>query len=257
MTSPQPLVAGNWKMNGLSAALAELEALDKGLKSANPKPACDVMICPASTLLAKAAAMVSDLNSSIAIGAQNCHAEISGAYTGDVSAEMLADAGAGAVIVGHSERRDINAYAESDKEVLQKAGACWRTAMLAIICIGETESQRRGGETLDIVSSQLVNSLPEGATAQNTVIAYEPVWAIGSGLTPTVDDIAEVHDLIRKLLIGRMGEEQGSGVRILYGGSVKPGNAKELMAVSNVNGALVGGASLKADDFLGIIAAYG
>ncbi len=257
MTSPQPLVAGNWKMNGLSAALAELEALDKGLKSANPGPACDVMICPAATILAKAAVMVTDMNSSVAIGGQNCHAEISGAYTGDVSAEMLADAGAGAVIVGHSERRDANTYAESDEEVLQKAKACWRADMMAIICIGETESQRRGGETLDIVSSQLSGSLPEAATAQNTVIAYEPVWAIGSGLTPTVDDIAEVHDLIRKLLIERMGEEQGSGVRILYGGSVKPGNAKELMAVSNVNGALVGGASLKAGDFLGIIAAYG
>ena len=255
MTTPQPLVAGNWKMNGLAAALDELDALDAGLKSADPAPACEVMICPVTTILAEAAKRVRALGSTIQIGAQNCHSEVSGAYTGDVSAEMLAEAGAVAVIVGHSERRDTATYAETDEQVAKKAEACWRGGMTAIICIGETESQRRGGETLDIVSGQLLGSLPEGATPENTVIAYEPVWAIGSGLTPTVDDVAEVHDLIRKLLVERMGEGGGK-VRILYGGSVKPTNAKELMSVSNVNGALVGGASLKAEDFLGIIAAY-
>ncbi len=255
MTTPQPLVAGNWKMNGLVSALDELDALDAGLKSADPKAACDVMICPVATVLAKAAERVKALDSDILIGAQNCHSEISGAYTGDVSAEMLAEAGAVAVIVGHSERRDTATYAETDAQVLKKAEACWRAGMTAIICIGETESQRRGGETLDVVRGQLLGSLPEGANAANTVIAYEPVWAIGSGLTPTVDDVAEVHDLIRKLLVERMGDE-GAGVRILYGGSVKPANARELMGVSNVDGALVGGASLKAADFLGIIAAY-
>ncbi len=255
MTTPRPLVAGNWKMNGLVAALDELGALDAGLKASDPAPVCDVMICPPATLLAQAARRVKGPGSSILIGAQNCHREVSGAYTGDVSAEMLAEAGARAVIVGHSERRDKATYAETDEQVMEKAQACWRGGLSAIICIGETESQRRGGEALAVVSGQLLGSLPEGAKAENTVIAYEPVWAIGSGLTPTVDDVAEVHDLIRKLLVERMGNA-GKRVRILYGGSVKPANARELMGVSNVNGALVGGASLKAADFLGIIAAY-
>ncbi len=255
MTKPQPLVSGNWKMNGLEDSLKEIKALCKALKKADPKPVCDVMICPPSTILSKAVKKAGKKSCNVAIGAQNCHDRISGAYTGDISAEMLAEAGATAVIVGHSERRDKEAYAESDAAVRAKAEAAWRAGMMAIICVGETEAERRGGETLDVVGGQVRGSLPEGATAANTVIAYEPVWAIGSGLTPTVDDVAEVHALVRNLLNELMGEE-GTGVRILYGGSVKPVNAKELMSVANVDGALVGGASLKAEDFLGIIAAY-
>lgn len=255
MTKPQPLVSGNWKMNGLKDSLKEIKALCKALKKADPKPDCDVMICPPSTILSKAVKKAGRKGCDLAIGAQNCHDQVSGAYTGDVSAEMLAEAGATAVIVGHSERRDKDTYAESDADVRAKAEAAWRAGMMAIICVGETEAERRGGETLDVVGGQVRGSLPEGATAANTVIAYEPVWAIGSGLTPTVDDVAEVHELIRNLLNELMSAE-GQGVRILYGGSVKPANAKELMSVANVDGALVGGASLKAEDFLGIIAAY-
>ncbi len=255
MTKPQPLVSGNWKMNGLEDSLKEIKALCKALKKADPKPDCDVMICPPTTILSEAVKKAGKKSCDVAIGAQNCHDQISGAYTGDISAEMLAEAGATALILGHSERRDKEAYAESDAAVRAKAEAAWRAGMMAIICVGETEAERRGGETLDVVGGQVRGSLPEGATAANTVIAYEPVWAIGSGLTPTVDDVAEVHALVRNLLNELMGEE-GAGVRILYGGSVKPVNAKELMSVANVDGALVGGASLKAEDFLGIIAAY-
>jgi triosephosphate isomerase len=191
--------------------------------------------------------------SPVAIGGQDCHAEASGAFTGDVSAEMLKDAGASAVIVGHSERRTY--HKETDAEVEAKARAAWRAQLTAIICIGETKDERVGGRTLDIVGAQLRGSVPEGATAANTVIAYEPVWAIGTGLTPTPTDVAEVHGFIRQRLTARFGEA-GQGVRILYGGSVKPSNAAELMRVDNVNGALVGGASLKAEDFLGIAGAY-
>lgn len=253
MTKPQPLVSGNWKMNGLEEALKQIKALSKGVKKADP--ACDVMICPPSTILRQAARKAAKKGGKVAIGAQNCHDQVSGAYTGDLSAEMLAEAGASAVIVGHSERRDKVAYAESDASVRAKAEAAWRAGLMAIICVGETEAERRGGTALDVVSGQVRGSLPGGATAKNTVIAYEPVWAIGSGLTPTADDVAEVHKLVRELLNELMGSE-GAGVRILYGGSVKPVNAKELMSVANVDGALVGGASLKAEDFMGIIAAY-
>ncbi|PLX45628.1 MAG: triose-phosphate isomerase [Hyphomicrobiales bacterium] len=256
MTKPQPLVSGNWKMNGLEDSLKQIKALCKALKKADPKPACDVMICPPATILSKAVKKADKKGCEVTIGAQNCHDQVSGAYTGDLSAEMLAEAGAEAVIVGHSERRDKATYAESDAAVRAKAEAAWRAGMMAIICVGETEAERRGGETLDVVGGQVRGSLPEGANADNTVIAYEPVWAIGSGLTPTTDDVAEVHQLVRNLLIELMGDE-GAGVRILYGGSVKPSNAKELMSVADVDGALVGGASLKAEDFLGIIAAYG
>ncbi len=243
------LVAGNWKMNGLKTSDAELEAL---IGKLNAAPAgCEVMICPPVPLIASFADKAA--GSAVAIGGQDCHPGEKGAHTGDVSAEMLKDAGADAVIVGHSERRAD--HGEGDDLVNQKAQAAWRAGLLAIICVGETEAERDGGKTLDVVGGQLAGSVPEGATAQNTVVAYEPVWAIGTGKTPTPDDVAEVHNAMRAQLVARFGGE-GEGMRLLYGGSVKPANAAELMAVSNVNGALVGGASLKADDFDGIIAVY-
>jgi triosephosphate isomerase len=246
---PRPLVAGNWKMNGLKAALAEIEAMaqgyDEGLRAR-----IDLLVCPPATLVAAAAGLAAGR---IALGGQDCHPKASGAHTGDVSAEMLADAGATHVIVGHSERRTD--HAEADAIVKAKAEAGLRAGLVAIVCVGETEAERRSGRTLDVVGGQIAGSLPEGATAANLVIAYEPVWAIGTGLTPTAGDVAEVHGFIRAALGERLGGE-GAGVRILYGGSVKPSNAVELMGVANVDGALVGGASLTAKDFLGIAAAY-
>ncbi len=243
----RPLVAGNWKMNGLAASLAEAEAMAKGLST----EAADVLICPPATLVARLAAALR--GSRIAIGGQDCHAKASGAHTGDISAEMLKDAGASAVIVGHSERRTD--HLESDALVKAKAEAAHRAGLAAIVCIGETAAERQGEQTLGVVSRQLAGSLPEVCRAADTIIAYEPVWAIGTGLTPTTADVAEVHRAIRNALTARFGNE-GQAMRILYGGSVKPSNARELMTVANVNGALVGGASLKAADFLGIIAAY-
>ncbi len=250
MADIRPLVAGNWKMNGLRSAVAELDKMAATLKE-NPSKGADVMICPPFTLLMGVAKTFAD--SGMQLGAQDCHVNVSGAHTGDISPEMIADTGATAVIVGHSERRED--HAEKDKLVAQKALAAWRAGLTAIICIGETEGQKRLDLTLKVVERQIKNSLPEGATAENTVIAYEPVWAIGSGLVPTVQDIKDVHGAIRKQLAGILGGE-GEKMRILYGGSVKPSNAKELMSVDNVDGALVGGASLKAEDFLGIIDAY-
>jgi len=191
--------------------------------------------------------------SPIEIGGQDCHAEPSGAFTGDISAEMLADLGAKAVIVGHSERRTL--HKETDAEVHAKAQAAWRAGLTAIVCIGETRAEREAGKTLEVLGRQLGASLPDGVTAANLVIAYEPVWAIGTGLTPTTGDVAQAHEFIRQRIVERHGAA-GNAVRILYGGSVKPSNAKELVAVANVNGALVGGASLKAEDFLGIAAVY-
>ncbi|MFN3890528.1 MAG: triose-phosphate isomerase [Beijerinckiaceae bacterium] len=250
MTSrPRPLVAGNWKMNGLKSALGEIEAMAAGYDDAL-QARIDLLVCPPATLTAAAAAAA---KGRIAIGGQDCHAKGSGAHTGDISAEMLADAGAAYVIVGHSERRAD--HAESDSAVKAKAGAALRAGLVAIVCVGETEAERKAGRTLGVVGGQIAGSLPDGATAANLVIAYEPVWAIGTGLTPTPSDVAEVHGFIRKALSSQMGEA-GAGVRILYGGSVKPSNAAELMAVENVDGALVGGASLTAKDFLGIAAAY-
>ena len=251
MTSrPRPLVAGNWKMNGLKAALSELAAMAQGYDAAL-KDKIDLLICPPATLLQAAAHVC--LGSGLAIGAQDCHAKVSGAHTGDVSAEMIADAGGSHIIVGHSERRAD--HGESDAVVKSKAEAALRARLIAIVCVGETEAERKAGRTLEIVGGQIAGSLPEGGTAANLVIAYEPVWAIGTGLTPTPADVAQVHSFIRKTLEEKMGG-QGAGVRILYGGSVKPSNASELMAVDNVDGALVGGASLTAKDFLGIAAAY-
>jgi triosephosphate isomerase len=245
----RPLVAGNWKMNGTKASLAEAEAIKTGIGRASA--GADVMICPPATLIAALAAAAS--GSPLLVGAQDCHAAASGAHTGDNSAEMLKDAGARAVIVGHSERRAD--HGETNAMVRAKAEAAHRAGLAAIVCVGETADERKSGKTLAVVTSQLAGSLPDAAKAADTIVAYEPVWAIGTGLTPTAADVAEVHAALRAALAERFGEE-GRRMRILYGGSVKPSNARELMAVANVNGALVGGASLKAADFLGIIAAY-
>lgn len=250
MTQPRPLVAGNWKMNGAAASWAEAEKIARQLASSPPN--CDVMICPPATLLARFAEGLS--GTGVLTGGQDCHAEPSGAHTGDISAEMIADCGASAVIVGHSERRAD--HDETSEMVRAKAEAAHRAGLQAIICVGETEQERKQGETLMVVSHQLRGSLPGKATAEDTVIAYEPVWAIGTGLTPTPEDVAEVHAHIRQELEEFLGPDKAKGLRILYGGSVKPSNAAELMAVANVDGALVGGASLKADDFWGIISTY-
>jgi triosephosphate isomerase len=247
--APRPLVAGNWKMNGLTASRAELEKIIEGAQTS--PSGCDLMICPPATLLTGFATTAQ--GSSVAIGGQDCHAQPSGAFTGDISAEMLKDAGASAVIVGHSERRTY--HKETDADVRSKAEAAARAGLLAILCIGETQEERKAGATLARIERQLDGSLPGTFDARTLVIAYEPVWAIGSGLTPTAADVAEVHGFIRERLI-KADPAAGAAIRILYGGSVKPANARELMGVANVNGALVGGASLKAEDFLGIAAAY-
>ncbi|MCW1839941.1 triose-phosphate isomerase [Prosthecomicrobium hirschii] len=246
----KPLVAGNWKMNGLTAALAEIDRMAAGFDAALAGR-IDLMVCPPATLLAALAARAA--GTGIAVGGQDCHAAASGAHTGDIAAEMIADAGGTAVIVGHSERRSD--HGETDAVVKAKAEAALRAGLTAILCIGETRAEREAGRTLEVVGGQLAGSLPDGAHAGNLVVAYEPVWAIGTGLTPTPADVAEVHGFLRGRLVALLGAE-GSNVRILYGGSVKPSNAAELMAVPDVNGALVGGASLKAADFLGIAAAY-
>jgi len=242
----RPLIAGNWKMNGLKASTAEFDAMLAGAAEVAGK--ADLLVCPPATLLAGFAEKARGTKA-IAVGAQDCHTKASGAHTGDISAEMLADAGATAVIVGHSERRAD--HGESDVVVHQKAEAVWRAGLIAIVCVGETQHQRDAGHTLDIIRGQLNLSLPRESRADNLVVAYEPVWAIGTGLTPTSKDVEQIHAFIRGLLIDRF-SEQGARMRILYGGSVKPSNAAELMAVANVNGALVGGASLKAADFLAI-----
>lgn len=249
-TRIRPVVAGNWKMNGLASALTEAVAVREALARLGPE-APEIMICPPATLLAQMA--YATRGSQILLGAQDCHPSPSGAHTGDVSAEMMKDAGASAIIVGHSERRAD--HGELDRIVRTKAAAAHRAGLIAIVCIGETKGQRLAGLTLDVVKRQLAGSLPETSSGGNTVIAYEPVWAIGTGLTPSPDDVAKVHAAIRAHLEQRLGAS-GSRVRILYGGSVKPANARELLSLPNVNGALVGGASLKAADFLAIIGAY-
>jgi triosephosphate isomerase len=242
----RPLIAGNWKMNGLKASLGEFEAMLAGAPEVAGR--ADLLVCPPATLIAAFAERARG-SKTLSVGAQDCHPKASGAHTGDISAEMLADAGASAIIVGHSERRAD--HGESDVLVRQKAQAVWRAGLTAIVCIGETQQQRDAGQTLDVCRGQLDNSLPDNASSDNLVVAYEPVWAIGTGLTPTPGDVEQIHGVIRELLIGRFNGE-GARMRILYGGSVKPSNAAELMAVANVNGALVGGASLKAADFLAI-----
>jgi triosephosphate isomerase len=246
--SRRPLVAGNWKMHGLRSSRTELEEIVTGASAL--AATADLMVCPPATLIAAFAE--SAHGSPVLIGGQDCHAEAAGAFTGDISAEMLRDAGARAVIVGHSERRTY--HKETDADVCSKALAAWRAGLLAIVCVGETKNERERGATLDVVARQLAGSLPDGATADNLVIAYEPVWAIGTGLTPTSGDVGEVHSYIRRTIVTRFGTT-GEGVRLLYGGSVKPANAAELMRVDDVDGALVGGASLKAKEFLAIAAA--
>ena len=242
----RPLVAANWKMNGLKASIAELEKIIAGARAL---AAVDLVVCPPATLIASFAAKAQGTR--VAIGGQDCHAEAAGAYTGDISAEMLRDAGAAAVIVGHSERRRY--HGETDAAVRTKAIAARRAGLLAIICIGETRAQRDAGRTRDVLRAQLDGALPDNG--ESIAIAYEPVWAIGSGLTPTRDDIGETHAFIRARLSSRFAETCRN-TRVLYGGSVKPGNARDLLSVQVVDGALVGGASLNADEFLAIAGVY-
>ncbi len=245
----RPLVAGNWKMNGLASSLAEIEALAARVGAVAER--VDIAICPPATLVAAAAAKAA--GTPVAIGGQDCHAKAGGAHTGDLAAEMLADAGATLVIVGHSERRTD--HGETDAAVRAKAEAAWRAGLIAIICVGETEAERDAGQTLDVIGRQIDGSIPDAATPANTVIAYEPVWAIGTGRTPTEAEIIDVHGFMRRRLAGRHGAEVAAEVRLLYGGSVKPGNAAVLLKLADVDGALVGGASLKAADFAPIIEA--
>ncbi len=250
MTASRPLVAGNWKMNGLKAAAAEFGRMIEGYGPEMRKKV-ELAVCPPATLLYTLSVMA--IGSRIAVGGQDCAVAAAGAHTGDLSAEMLADAGAAYVIVGHSERRTD--HGESDGLVRAKAQAVLRAGLTPIVCIGETEAERRNNETLAVVERQLAGSLPDGVGPEDVVVAYEPVWAIGTGLTPSSDDIAEVHAHITGRLFARFGEP-GERIRILYGGSVKPANAKEILGIPHVSGALVGGASLKAADFLSIAAAY-
>jgi triosephosphate isomerase len=244
LTAIKSLVAGNWKMNGLGASLEELVALRQALE-ARPLAEADVMICPPATLLSRAADVLA--GSSIALGAQDCSPLPSGAHTGDISAEMLADAGATAIIVGHSERR-ID-HGETDALIKEKAQAACQAGLTAIICVGETETHYRAGETLDVLRGQLEGSVPEAATAETTVIAYEPVWAIGTGKTATTEQAQQVHAHVRQAFADKFSPEFAQGLRILYGGSVKPSNVKELMAMPDIDGALVGGASLDPESF--------
>ncbi|SLN11498.1 triose-phosphate isomerase [Pseudooctadecabacter jejudonensis] len=236
------LAAGNWKMNGTSADIPQLEALANDHHAAS----VDVVICGPATLLTRMAA------TGLSVGGEDCHPAPSGAHTGDISAPMLADAGATHVITGHSERRTD--HGETDADVTAKTTAGWAANLHVILCIGETEAQYRAGDTLDVLTTQMDGSIPDAATAQNTTIAYEPVWAIGTGLTPTPQEIADVHAALRAYLTDRFGDE-GAQMRLLYGGSVKASNAADIFALDNVDGALVGGASLKAADFSPIVTA--
>ncbi len=240
------LAAGNWKMNGTAAALDEVRAL----LAAHPAPGCEMLLCPPATLVAQMAALTK--GSALAVGGQDCHPKAFGAHTGDISATMLKDAGAACVILGHSERRAD--HGETNALVRSKADAALAAGLVAVVCIGETEAERDAGQTLAVIGGQLDGSLPAGATGETVVVAYEPVWAIGTGRTPTLDEIAEVHAFLRNRLRGLIGD-QADTVRLLYGGSVKPSNAAEIFAVPHVDGALVGGASLKAADFGAIVAA--
>ena len=240
------LAAGNWKMNGTTAALAEVSAL----LAAHPAPACEMLLCPPATLIAQMAAAAR--GSVLRVGGQDCHAKAAGAHTGDISAPMLVDAGASHVILGHSERRAD--HFESDAMVRAKAEAALTAGLVAVICVGESEAQHDDGQTLAVIGAQLAGSVPDAASVANLVIAYEPIWAIGSGRTPTLAEIEQVHGAIRARLTARFGTA-ATAIRLLYGGSVKPSNAAEIFAVPEVNGALVGGASLKAADFGAIVAA--
>jgi triosephosphate isomerase len=245
MAVRKKLVAGNWKMNGLTAAIEEIEAVVSGAETLPESVA--LAVCPPATLAGLAAEILSA--GPVALGGQDCHARASGAFTGDVSAEMWADLDAKYVIVGHSERRA--AYNETDSIVSAKAAAVRRAGLTPIICLGESLAERDAGETLEVVARQLAGSVPDEAGDGAFVIAYEPIWAIGTGRTPTLEQVAEVHAALRAGLTSRFGDA-AAGVQLLYGGSVKPDNARDLMAVPDVDGALVGGASLKAADFLAI-----
>jgi triosephosphate isomerase len=246
----RPLVAGNWKMNGTSDSLAQLHSIAHTMDG-QLATETDMLICFPATLISRAAHILEGRK--VGCGGQDCHSEASGAHTGDISAEMLRDAGAHFVLTGHSERRTD--HGETDEMVHAKTEAAWRAGLVAIVCIGETEDERLAEQTNEVLSRQLSGSVPAGANAENTVIAYEPVWAIGTGKTPTVEDVAEAHRHIRAELTAKIGDE-AARMRLLYGGSVKPSNAGELLGISNVDGALVGGASLKAGDFLSIAEAY-
>ena len=238
------LAAGNWKMNGDQSLLNELDLLTAPTSPDAP----DILICPPSTLLSRAVAATTD--SPVQIGGQDCHTAASGAHTGDISAAMIKDTGATCVIVGHSERRA--GHSETDADIRAKTLSAWAAGLLPILCIGESEAERTGPDTLDIIAAQLDASMPDDATGDTLVIAYEPIWAIGTGRVPTLDQIIETHDMIRARLVARFGAE-GDKIRILYGGSVKPSNAADIFTAENVDGALVGGASLKASDFQPII----
>ncbi len=246
----RPFVAGNWKMNGLSESLSEIDAMRRGA-DAGEAGAAELAVCPPATLIAQAAWKLK--GGKLGLGAQDCAAEASGAFTGDISAPMLKDAGASYVIVGHSERRTL--HNESDALVRAKSEAALKAQLTAIVCVGETRPEREAGRAGEVVTGQLRGSLPPGGAPETVVVAYEPVWAIGTGLTPTQADVVEMHETIRTLLAELYGPK-GARVRILYGGSVRPANARELLSLANVDGALVGGASLKAADFLGIAKAY-
>lgn len=246
----RPLVAGNWKMNGLRVALAEIEAMGAGYDEAL-RARADLIVCPPATLLTLAGEVAA--RGGLGLGAQDCHAAASGAHTGDISAEMLKDIGASYVIVGHSERRAD--HSETDAQVCAKAAAALRAGLTPIICVGETRPQREAGDALSVVGAQIDGSLPADAPA-TVVVAYEPVWAIGTGLTPTPADVAQMHAFARERIEARLGGGKSAHMRILYGGSVKPANARELMHIANVDGALVGGASLTAKDFIAIADAY-
>lgn len=244
MTAPTPLIAGNWKMNGLAAALSEAKAIADGLGETSAR----VALCPPSVLIHRMSEALA--GTTVLVGGQDTHAEVSGAYTGDTGAEMLADAGAALVILGHSERRAT--YGETDAQVAAKAKAAIRAGLEPIVCVGETLEEREAGRAIEVVTRQTRGSLPAELTGKAFSVAYEPVWAIGTGKTATVADIEEVHATIRSVLVETFGEA-GKGVAILYGGSVKPANAGEILHAAEVGGALVGGASLTAKDFLGII----
>jgi triosephosphate isomerase (TIM) len=246
----RPLVAGNWKMNGTRESLGEIKAMAEGVQGPLSERV-DTLLCPPATLLYVATALATD--SPLMIGAQDCHDKVSGAHTGDISADMIADCFGTHVIVGHSERRMD--HGETNQIVRAKAQAAHEAGLTAIVCVGETADERDAYMTLDVLKRQIFGSIPEGADAENTVIAYEPVWAIGSGVTPTSSDVEVAHAFMRAELFERFGAE-GKKMRILYGGSVKPANAEVLMGIDNVDGALIGGASLKAADFLAIYSVY-
>lgn len=250
MAKRNTLIAGNWKMNA-SGEMAE--TLTDGLKAWHGGEGVELLVCPPFPYLGPVGAMIAE--STIKLGAQTCHAKASGAHTGDVAAEMLADLGCSYVLVGHSERRAD--HGESDADVRAQAEAAHRAGITAIVCVGETEGQRDQGQTLDTVNRQLAGSIPDGSTAANLVVAYEPVWAIGTGRTPTEAEVQEVHAVIRATLSARFGASTADATRLLYGGSMKPSNAKGLLALPDVDGGLIGGASLKSEDFLAIADAAG